>query len=358
MSASRRASGPSNASRRTCVAVSGRRSKVKEMAGVARGARTGTGSRSIRSRSAGQVGQPQGLAGGRVHRCRLVPDEVGYALAAIGRQHQLGRALGVLADAGEGLSEAGEACRETQDPVAVALAKGPRDALPDAHCEALRGVVEQAREQEIRVAVPGGAQDGHDVEAVAPVGRVHRLEERHLRRRQPAGQRDPFRRGDATGEVADELAGLTRPPRAHSGRPARSSKIAPAIGTMTRPPPKKRIPSSRKMPYCSTRRSRYAVYGLTSPLSTVQPSSGGMGSRLNTKRKMLIRTKKSSTRNASTSRSLLAITSCMAGEASMTRMEIAAAAAMIRLEAGPASATIASPRWPRERLGGVAGGRV
>ncbi len=99
------------------------------------------------------------------------------------------------------------------DPRAVRLTERVGDPRPDADM-ALAGVVEQPGEQDLVVGHAVGAQRRHDVEPVASIGDVHRVEERELRR--GVSQVDecrPLVDPHPGGDVRAELADLSGPPR-------------------------------------------------------------------------------------------------------------------------------------------------
>jgi hypothetical protein len=88
--------------------------------------------------------------------------------------------------------------------------------MPETDPGTLGRIVQQPGQEQLLVApVPGRTQRRHDVQAMALVGAMHRLEELELGWRQPGGQGRALSVGHATGQVPDELAGLARPPAAH-----------------------------------------------------------------------------------------------------------------------------------------------
>ena len=99
----------------------------------------------------------------------------------------------------------GRHARPSPDPSAVPLPERVGDPRPDPGV-ALAGVVQQACDQHVRLGDALGAQRGDDVEAVAPIGDVHRVEEREL-----GGRR-------------------SRPPAPHAPRAPRAPAGAPGTG--------------------------------------------------------------------------------------------------------------------------------
>ena len=65
--------------------------------------------------------------------------------------------------------------------------------------------------------VAGAAQSADNIEPMALVGSVHRIEQVELSRRQPACQFRPLRRADLAKDVAQELPDLGWPPCRHMG---------------------------------------------------------------------------------------------------------------------------------------------
>ena len=102
-------------------------------------------------------------------------------------------------------------CRARRhDPRPPRLAERPGDPREDAGL-ALATVVEEPGEEELVVGRPGRAERRHDVEAVAPVGDVHPVEQGELGRRQPRPEGVTLGRFHPGPEVAPELADLRRP---------------------------------------------------------------------------------------------------------------------------------------------------
>jgi hypothetical protein len=75
----------------------------------------------------------------------------------------------------------------------------------------LASIVEQAGQQEVAIADAVGAQRSDDIEAMASIGDMHRVEQGELRRRQPADQRRALLGRDTRPQVGPELAGLRCP---------------------------------------------------------------------------------------------------------------------------------------------------
>ena len=84
--------------------------------------------------------------------------------------------------------------------------------MPEPDRAALAGVVEEARQEHVGVGHAGRPECGHDVEAVAPVGDRHPVEEGELGRRQPLGQRRSLHGSNPRDDVPAELARLRSPP--------------------------------------------------------------------------------------------------------------------------------------------------
>src|SRR5659263_395719 len=108
--------------------------------------------------------------------------------------------------------------------------------MPDVQVAALAAVVQQAGEHQVGILLALVAQRADDIEAVALVGAVHRVEEAQLIRCQPDHQLGSLDRRDAAAEVAREAANLGRPP-AHS--PSRTLMTEPARPPMSGAPTRK-----------------------------------------------------------------------------------------------------------------------
>ena len=79
----------------------------------------------------------------------------------------------------------GSAGPHALDARSVALTDRPRHPVRQARRGSLRAVVEERREQQLAVLEAVSSKPGHDVQPVALVGPVHRVEEGCLGRRQP-----------------------------------------------------------------------------------------------------------------------------------------------------------------------------
>jgi hypothetical protein len=113
-------------------------------------------------------------------------------------------------------SVAGQSSEGALERGAVVLTQGPGDAMPDADLRALRCVMQETGQKELRVStVAGHAQGCDDIQTVALIGAMHRLEESQLSRREPRDQGGSLIGRDPAGQVPDELAGLARPPATH-----------------------------------------------------------------------------------------------------------------------------------------------
>ncbi len=178
MSDRRSPSGPSNASSRTWVAASGRRPSPKTTAGGASGqlhhAQLASSARRRSSPAAGST------------RVRLVPDQLGRPDRAAGLEGEPGRQLGVVAQPVEDRAAARAACRASaHDPRPPRLAERPGDPREDARSGPCRSRGGARRGGARRRSSRRRAERRHDVEAVAPVGDVHPVEQGELGRRQP-----------------------------------------------------------------------------------------------------------------------------------------------------------------------------
>ena len=91
-------------------------------------------------------------------------------------------------EAFEGRPEPGQDGRDAPDPVPIPLTERVGDARPDPGLS-FAGIVQQAGEEEVGIGHAIRAQRRLDVEAVTPVGDVHRVEEGELGGRGPGRQR-------------------------------------------------------------------------------------------------------------------------------------------------------------------------
>ena len=108
-------------------------------------------------------------------------------------------------------AHAGQDAGRAPHPRAIRLAERERHAWPHPGA-ALARVVEQPGEQDLVVGDALLAQRRDHVEAVPPVGDVHRIEQCQLRRAHPGRQRRPLVGGHAGPHVRPELADLATPP--------------------------------------------------------------------------------------------------------------------------------------------------
>ena len=217
MSDSSSASGPSNSATWTWVAVSGRRPSPKRTAGSGgppapvAAAMTGTP-----ADASVTVSWPRR----RAAAARRTRDRSGASWWRISSTVRGGQPAAAASAAevsawvrsrSSAARNPGSSARHAQDPRAVAPGQGVGDARPDAGV-ALAGVVEQPGEQDVRLGDAVGAQRGDDVEAVAPVGDVHRVEQRELWRGDPGRQRRPLLRAPRGPAGATGTGGPRRPP--------------------------------------------------------------------------------------------------------------------------------------------------
>jgi hypothetical protein len=84
--------------------------------------------------------------------------------------------------------------------------------MPEPDGAPLAGIVEEPGQEQVAVIGAERTEPFQHIQAMAPIGDGHAVEERQLGRRQPAGQPGPLSRRHAGDEVAAELADLRRPP--------------------------------------------------------------------------------------------------------------------------------------------------
>src|SRR5579859_1344962 len=100
------------------------------------------------------------------------------------------------------------------------------DARPEADV-ALAGVMDEGRRTDLPVGDAFETERGDDVESVATVGDVHRVEDPELAGRRPGGEAGAFVVGHAGSHVTSELAHPTGPPGRHVGHGAAAQNGCP-----------------------------------------------------------------------------------------------------------------------------------
>jgi hypothetical protein len=96
--------------------------------------------------------------------------------------------------------------------------------MDEADSRTLAAIVEQTRNQKVRVDHTACAQLLHHIQTMPSIRDVHPIEEGKLSRRQPAGQLFTFLGGDAGTEVRPGPLDFRGPPSRHQlNRPGRRS---------------------------------------------------------------------------------------------------------------------------------------